>query len=268
MASFTAVGDTTTLSLKNKGEIAAVALSGTYAMTIALQREIGSPGSGAWEELKRWSTANATVAYNHTANKDAENLRLIVLVDTSGTCTATLTDSLDQVIYEFKDPQGQALFQLKQSGFFIYNQDGLLLWPTGGAGKFIDIGTTTTYTLLAANSGKEHYVADLGGDGTYTLPAPAAGLEFIFCYRGVASDASNWIITTGSNTNYFIGGLLFCDHDTDVIAPIAGNGSSNSKLTVVTPAVGTRIHIKSLNGVVWALSGFVNSATIPSFADQ
>ena len=132
----------------------------------------------------------------------------------------------------------------------------------------VSITDAATYTVLADNSGLVHYVPNLTADCTITLPTPKAGLSFVFSYSGVASDAQNWIITTGSNTNYFDGGLTFIDHDTDVVAPIAGNGSSNSKLTVVTPAVGTRVCVECRNGTLWTLSGHVNSATVPSFADQ
>lgn len=132
----------------------------------------------------------------------------------------------------------------------------------------VTISDATTYTVLAKNSGLTHYVPDLTGSITITLPSPKAGMWFEFAYYGVTSDAQNWVIDTGSDTNYYDGGLLFCDHDTDVIAPIAGDGNSNSKLTVVTPAVGTRVRVESRNGTLWTLSGYVNSATIPSFADQ
>lgn len=132
----------------------------------------------------------------------------------------------------------------------------------------VSIPDAATYTALAINSGVMHYLPNLTATCTITLPTPKAGLWFEFAYSGVAADAQDWVITTGSNTNYFDGGLLFADHDTDVVAPIAGNGSSNSKLTVVTPTVGTRVRVESRNGTLWTLSGFVNSATIPSFADQ
>ncbi len=135
--------------------------------------------------------------------------------------------------------------------------------------SFIPIVITdvTAYTVLARNSGVLHYFPDFGSSCTATLPSPKAGLSFEFAYSGVAADAANFIVDTGSNTNYFIGGLQFLDSD-DVIAPIAGNGSSNSKLTVVKPAPGTRFRVESANGVTWNLSGFVGSDTIPSFADQ
>lgn len=132
----------------------------------------------------------------------------------------------------------------------------------------VSVPDAATYTVKSDNSGIIHYLPDLTATCTITLPAPKAGLWFEFCYSGVAADAQNWVIDTGSNTNYFDGGLQFIDNDTDVVAPIAGNGSSNSKLTVVTPNVGTRVRVESRNGTLWTLSGFVGSATIPSFADQ
>lgn len=132
----------------------------------------------------------------------------------------------------------------------------------------VTIPDATTYTVLADNSGLTHYVPNLTSGITITLPTPKAGLWFEFSYYGVAADAVDWIITTGSDTNYYDGGLQFIDNDTDVVAPIAPDGNSNSKLTVVTPDVGTRIKVESRNGTLWTLSGHVGSATIPSFADQ
>ncbi len=132
----------------------------------------------------------------------------------------------------------------------------------------VSIPDAATYTVLADNSGITHYIPDLSQGLTITLPTPKAGLWFEFVYYGVAADASNFIIDTGSNTNYFDGGLTFIDHDTDVVAPIAGDGNSNSKLTVVTPGPGTAFRVESRNGTLWTLSGHVGSATIPSFADQ
>lgn len=132
----------------------------------------------------------------------------------------------------------------------------------------VSIPNATTYTVLANNSGITHYFPDFSSTCTATLPTPKAGLWFDFAYSGVAADAQNFVLTSGSNTNYFKGGLSFIDNDTNVVDPIAGNGSSNSKLTVVTPDVGTRFRCECADGTTWTLSGFVGSATIPSFADQ
>jgi len=135
----------------------------------------------------------------------------------------------------------------------------------------ISISDASTYTVDSDNSGLVHYVPDLTASCTITLPTPKAGLWFEFVYAGVAADAQNWVIDSGSTTNYYIGGLVHLDTDAnaagDEVVPIAGNGSSNSKLTVVTPDVGTRVRVESANGTVWILSGYVASATVPSFAD-
>jgi len=132
----------------------------------------------------------------------------------------------------------------------------------------VSIPNATTYTVLADNAGLVHYFPDFSATCTATLPSPKAGMWFEFAYSGVAADAQNFVITTGSDTNYFIGGVQFIDNDTDVVAPVQPDGNSNSKLTIVTPDVGTRIRIESANGTTWNLSGFVGSATVPTFADQ
>jgi hypothetical protein len=130
------------------------------------------------------------------------------------------------------------------------------------------VPNATTYTVLADNSGLVHYMPDLSATCTVTLPTPKAGLWFEFVYSGDAADAVNWVITTGSDTYFFKGGLTFLDQDGDVVAPIDGDGDSNSKLTIINAEPGTRIRIESANGTNWYLSGHVLSATVPTFGDQ
>lgn len=128
----------------------------------------------------------------------------------------------------------------------------------------------STYTVLAKNAGIVHYVPDLTATCTITLPSPKAGLWFEFVYAGVATDAQNFVINTGSDTNFFVGGLMFADHDAAdaEIAPVYPDGNSNSKATIVTPAAATRVRVESANGTTWIISGVVNSASTPTFADQ
>lgn len=132
----------------------------------------------------------------------------------------------------------------------------------------ISISDATTYTVKSRDAGLVHYFPDFTSTCTATLPSPKAGLWFTFVYAGIAADAQNFVISTGSDTNYFVGGVTFIDHDTDVVAPVNPDGNSNSKLTLVTPASGTTLRIESTNGTTWTVSGFVASATVPTFADQ
>jgi hypothetical protein len=136
----------------------------------------------------------------------------------------------------------------------------------------ISVPDTTAYAVDPDNAGLVHYMPDLTGDVTITLPTPQTGLWFEFCYVGAAADAQDWLITTGSNTNFYKGGVIHIDADAgdaaDEIVPVRSDGNSNSKFTVLTPDVGTRVRIGCADGVTWNIDGQVVSATVPTMADQ
>lgn len=129
------------------------------------------------------------------------------------------------------------------------------------------ITDAATYTVKDYNSGITHVVPNLTADITITLPAAEAGLEYQFIFGGAAADAQDWLIDTGSNTNYFVGGLVHLLNGTPDIETVYSDGNSNSKLTVLTPGAGTSVRIHS-DGTKWYVNGHVVSATAPSFADQ
>ena len=126
-------------------------------------------------------------------------------------------------------------------------------------------------TLSKDNSGKIHVVPDLTADCTFTLPSEERGLYYEFWYGGTAADAQDWTFDTGSDTNYFVGGLV--QHDTDAggddTAVVDSDNNSNSKLGVLTPIAGTVVKMVC-DGVVWYVNGTVISATDTgvTFADQ
>lgn len=138
----------------------------------------------------------------------------------------------------------------------------------------ISVADAATYTVDADNAGLVHYMPDLTADTTITLPTPQTGLWFEFVYVGAAADAQDWLITTGSDTNYYKGGVLHIDSDAgagaDESIPVRSDGNSNSKLTVLTPDVGTRVRIECADGTTWNVSGIVvsASASAAAFADQ
>lgn len=128
---------------------------------------------------------------------------------------------------------------------------------------------TTAYTIDPDESGLVFYVADLTGNCTFTLPDPAAGLWYEFVYSGAAADAQSIIIDSGSDTNFFVGGLLSLDvGGTPEVVVVYSDGNSNSKMTIATPAGGTRVRVESTNGTTWHVSGTVVSAAAVAFADQ
>ena len=137
--------------------------------------------------------------------------------------------------------------------------------------RYVVVTDATTYSITAANSGKVHIVPDLTADITISLPTEADGLSYEFWYGGAAADAQDWIFDTGSNTNYFIGGVTHIDTDAgaggDEVVPVFSDGDSNSKLTVNVPQCGTRVSF-FCNGTQWYINGIVVAATAPAFADQ
>ena len=135
----------------------------------------------------------------------------------------------------------------------------------------VKVADATTYTMLAENSGKIHVIPDLTADCTLSFPSEAVGLVFEFWYGGTAADGQDWTFDTGSDTNYFVGGAV--QHDTDAggddTAVVDSNGSSNSKMGVLTPIAGTRVKFVC-DGLKWYVNGTVVSATDTgiTFADQ
>lgn len=128
-----------------------------------------------------------------------------------------------------------------------------------------------TYTVKAYNSGIKHIIPGLTADIVITMPAEEKGLEYEFWYGGAAADAQDWLFDTGSNTNYFIGGVVHLDEDAAdaEVASVYSDGDSNSKFTVLTPASGTWVKFHC-DGTHWYVNGMVvsASASAAAFADQ
>ena len=118
----------------------------------------------------------------------------------------------------------------------------------------------------ATHSGRILLVPDGGQDNTYTLPAPIAGSVFRFVYAGGAADATDAIIVTPGNTNFYVGGVTFLDSDNEV-SSVFSDGNSNSKITLNVPA-GFDITIIGTDSTNYQIFGNVTSATAPAFADQ
>jgi hypothetical protein len=128
-----------------------------------------------------------------------------------------------------------------------------------------------TYDVLAANSGKVHVVPDLTADTVISLPTAAAGLYYEFIYGGVAADAHDWIIKTGSDTNYYKGGVVHLDTNADAagdeVVVVYPDGNSNSMFDFDTPQAGTSVKFYC-DGTNWYINGQAVGATAPTFADN
>jgi|ETNvirnome_2_300_1030623.scaffolds.fasta_scaffold00157_14 hypothetical protein len=139
--------------------------------------------------------------------------------------------------------------------------------------KVDHVKVTATCSLPARDSGKVHLVgplaAGLAADTIITLPAAEPGLMFRFVYVGGAADAQDFQVNTGSDTNFYIGGLMQHDIGGEDGAIYHPDLNSNSRANIFTPDGGTWVEVYC-DGTNWFISGWVNSATNVgvSFADQ
>tara|TARA_R110000824_G_scaffold259782_1_gene448467 strand:+ start:33 stop:533 length:501 start_codon:yes stop_codon:yes gene_type:complete len=134
---------------------------------------------------------------------------------------------------------------------------------------------TATRTLTTTDSGRAVLVgsaaAGLAADTIFTLPGAGDGLYFKFVYVGGAADAQDFQISTGSDTNFLIGGAVQHDPDNggDDTVVYHPNLSSNSRVNFLTPDSGTVVEVWC-DGTNWYFAGTLISATDAgvTFADQ
>jgi hypothetical protein len=255
MASFTGVGDNTTLSVPLRGETVSVAISGTYSMQIDLQRELGAPGSGAWVTLESWDTANATVAYDYVTKSFNENLRLIVQVDTSGTATATLTSSAsgsDLSHFTVRDPLGNIIADFRESGLHVPR--GLIR----GSDSVVPITASTTLTK------EEHagriVAASAAAGLTVTLPAATGTGDPYTIFFAATVTSNDYIVQAASSSDVFLGGVSI---STDIAGvtmltaattdTITMNGSTTGGL------LGSFVRLTDVASGQFMLEGFLKS---------
>lgn len=91
-----AVGESSSTLRVNPSTGLSIFVSGTYAAgnTVVLQREVGSPGSGAFETVQTVTsgTANARVVTRWTTGPNPESYRLLMTATGTGAVVAYLTD--------------------------------------------------------------------------------------------------------------------------------------------------------------------------------
>ncbi len=130
----------------------------------------------------------------------------------------------------------------------------------------ITLGDEDTTLTATANGGRINVVPAIPGNRTLTLPSPTAGVWFRIVYGGAAEEAENLIIDTGSDTNYYIGGLVHIQSDADS-ASVYSDGNSNSKLTLTDFGI-FEINILAKDSTNWIIWGYQEGADAPAFADQ
>ncbi|KKN54708.1 hypothetical protein LCGC14_0589770 [marine sediment metagenome] len=146
---------------------------------------------------------------------------------------------------------------------------GVLVRSGGDKTPMISVPDGAAYTVLAANSGKIHLILNQAQDATLTLPAAAAGLYYEFWSTMEAADGHDWLIVTGSDTNFYKGGVLWCKSDVaeataSEVTIVVPNGSDDATIQINLPSVGTVVKMYC-DGTNWFLTGFVMSVATPSY---
>jgi hypothetical protein len=205
MATFEDAGDTTlTGTMRKAGSRFDVSLSGTYNMVIDLEVEVGAKGSGAWELVKSYSTEDATVSEVFYSTAPNQRYRLILTTDTSGTCTAALTEvvTADQVGV---DSTGDARFTVyadtsagSDGGVVVHNQA-------------ISV-TDSTLTLTEAGHAGRCLVCNRAAGITFTMPA-ATGTGNRYCFFVQTTVTSNDIIIQAASAADIFQGLAYVATD-------------------------------------------------------
>jgi hypothetical protein len=130
----------------------------------------------------------------------------------------------------------------------------------------VTLGDEDTTLTATANGGRINVVPAITGNRTLTLPSPTAGVWFKFIYGGAAEEAENLIIDTGSDTNYYIGGVVHIQSDADS-ASVYSDGNSNSTLTLTDFGI-FEINVLAKDSTNWIIWGYQEGADAPAFADQ
>jgi hypothetical protein len=146
--------------------------------------------------------------------------------------------------------------------------DGVLIKDNTLTAHKEPISEAATTVLTAADSGKVFFVDGATSAADYTLPAPAAGLNFKWVWVANCNNAIT--VTTADTTDttgdMFYGGLLLIPA-TDNLNYIEYAGSDVSKLTFddnlanSAGGVGSWVEIRCVEDAVWCVTGILNSTT-------
>lgn len=143
---------------------------------------------------------------------------------------------------------------------------GNLTVQGGATGPSISVPNANA-TILAADSGKVHTIANVSADRTFTLPAVAVGLNYKFVAEVGAADGHDWIFVAAATADLFKGGVLAIDTDAApaVASAVVADQVDDDQLQVNLPQGGTAIEMYC-DGTYWIVSGVVLSTAVPVFS--
>lgn len=246
MATLDDVDESVELQVRDKGEIVRIAIAGTYTMVLLFQREVGSPGSGAWQTILTFNTVDETVAVDYVTRDFNEKLRIIVDQDTSGSTTSTLTETSNKALDYLtkRDRVGNIVQSFTQQGAFL-------------AGSFVGGAPVAGATMtIDPDSHANRVIVFPAAGGTVTLPAAlGTGHRYRFCVNILLT--TNVVINAVSG-DVFIGG---CMGSTDVggipFICVPGDDVITFNQTTSGGLAGSYIEIEDVAAGFWQTTGWV-----------
>jgi hypothetical protein len=252
----TGVEESATLSVPAKGETISLALSGTYNMTVVMERAV-TPDETAWEVvLGPYTTEDATVAADYITDRTNEKFRVRVKVDTSGTVTYSIADGVKQVA-AVTDDEGNGLFTHTQEVTTVHKQ---LEIEAGSVGPAPVAATAATLAVTALLHAGRTIKGDKADGIVFTLPlATGTGNKYKF-YVGTTITSNGFIVKVGDATDTMTGGLAFGVDDDGEGATgytwMAESGDDTITLngTSTGGKIGDIIEVEDVATNVWAIN--------------
>lgn len=246
MATLDDIGESVELQVADKGEIVRISIVGSYIMTLLFQREVGSPGSGAWQTLRTFNTEDETVAEDYVTRDYDEKLRIIVDADTSGSTTSLLTETsnLDLSYLTVRDRRRNVVQSFTQKG---------VTFP----GSYIGGGPVAgaTMTVDPASHANRNIVFPAAG-GVVTLPAAlGTGHRYRFSVKILLTTA---VVINAVSGDVFVGG---CMGATDVAGItficVPGDDIITFNKTTSGGLAGSYIEIEDIAVGFWQTTGWM-----------
>lgn len=264
----TAVGVSATLRV-GKGETINVAISGTYAQSIRLEKAL-TPSEDAWVTVAGpWTTANATVADASYVTTDTDTrLRLNMYAYTSGTAVTTISDGVRSVV-KGRDQDGNPYLTVTDNE--VQTDRGLRSATTLGQGGPVAVGAALTVTA-ALHAGRTLLLNTLASSAATLPAATGTGDKYKFVVSAAAtSGAGHSVAAVGTDVIIGIVGAMTDNPNTSSDATVidtaylAASVASANTLTLnhtTTGGVtkGDWVEFEDIASGIWHIRGFIDSS--------
>ena len=189
-STFTAVGTSSSLRLTTKGDTATIYVNGVYDAVLDLEREVGSPGSGAYQRVLSdiAPTANTQYRVSWVAETNNVTIRLRLRTFTSGTVVYVMFDGRLSI------PSFPYTTHVDYFDDFIgadVATTGDTSWGVNEYAYFIETQGTPADVLATAEEGA--MVMTSGTAGTITQDVTAISGPVVADQAALVSDGSNWV---------------------------------------------------------------------------